>query len=122
MVTHGTYDPDDDSTKTPANGYGDPVTTEELEARFESLGDLVHASEVIALVQAGRQVWSWGYGDDETSFTTIEHDDLWLFDENIEDATIAWGPFRVEPERDPYDAYGSPEHEAWLIAREQEEG
>ena len=74
------------------------VTTEELETNFATFGDEVEAEDVPALVEAGRVVWSWGYGDDELDFTSIEESDLWLFYEDIEDARQAWGPFRVEPE------------------------
>jgi hypothetical protein len=73
--------------------------------RFASLGEEVPAEGVRGLVRTGREVWSWAYGSTDPStayndegealFTTIQEDDLCLFEIDIEDARSSWGPFRV---------------------------
>lgn len=68
----------------------------DLETAFATLGEPVTIEEVAELVEAGRTVWSWGYGDSESEFDPLDEDDLWFIYESPEDANIAWGPFRVE--------------------------
>jgi len=68
---------------------------------FASFGREVPASDVPALVRAGREVWTFGYGrdDDDEGFTTLQLEDLWAFDGPEADPAIVadWAPFRVEP-------------------------
>jgi hypothetical protein len=87
---------------------------------FASLGEPVEPATVPELVRAGREVWSYGYGEDlePDEFTTIESDDLWPWDPvdpngpngyhpegaaqdvRTNAAVIAsWAPFRVGPDR-----------------------
>jgi hypothetical protein len=83
----------------------DPPTDGELANRFESLGSLVDAADVPALVRAGIEVWSYGYdADDPEMFTTLDKSDLWAFEPSPEDSfdveigaeTVAsWAPFRA---------------------------
>lgn len=74
-----------------------------VDERFASLGDPVAAEDVPDLVRAGREVWSYGYGDDD-DFTTIEASDLWAWEGDgsiyrADPAVVkAWGPFRVSKE------------------------
>ena len=72
---------------------------------FRKHGNLfgVTADEVPALVRAGREVWSFGYGWDSGDlepgeYTTIEEDDLhWWEDVTVEAIAVvdSWGPFAV---------------------------
>jgi len=85
------------------------------EEAFITFGELVDPTDVPALVRAGRDVWSFGYGGDTLQadeFTTISDTDLWAFeglghDEAPDepygyDAVVAsWGPFRVAPVKHP---------------------
>jgi len=90
----------------------DPEEEARMEAArqaFSSFGELIEAAVVPALVRAGREVWSFGYGAglavDE--FTVINDDDLWAFEGAREgaagwvdpdpDVVASWAPFRVAP-------------------------
>lgn len=74
---------------------------------FRKGGDLyaVSAEEVPALVRAGKDVWSFGYGWDQGElepgeYTTIDEGDLDWFDMNTPEGrnvVDSWGPFAVEP-------------------------
>jgi hypothetical protein len=78
---------------------------------FSSFGELVVAAVVPALVRAGREVWSFGYGAELAvdEFTVINEDDLWAFEGALEGAAgrvdpdsavvASWAPFRVAPAR-----------------------
>ncbi len=69
---------------------------------FESFGELVDPQDVPALVRAGRSVWSFGYGDEEGFFTTIDENDLWAWGDlsKVEGPGVvnSWAPFRLAPE------------------------
>jgi len=71
-------------------------------AVFARFGELVQPGEVPALVRAGREVWSFGYGSDDLEpdeYTTLNEDDLVWFDGSpIGRAVVkSWAPFRVSP-------------------------
>jgi len=76
---------------------------------FSSFGELIESALVPALVRAGREVWSFGYGAELAvdEFTVINEDDLWAFEGSREGAAgwvepdpavvASWAPFRVAP-------------------------
>ena len=70
-----------------------------LEEAFATFGIEVSPNAVPALVEAGLDVWSFGYGDDPEAFTTIGLDDLWAWQprEMAGDVVRSWAPFRVDP-------------------------
>ena len=74
---------------------------------FATFGPEVDAWDVPALVRACREVWSFGYGDDEEFFTTIGEDDLWAFEPESEGGDMgvvdSWGPFRLDATTTPSD-------------------
>lgn len=80
------------------------TTAEDREAldRFATFGPEVDSADVPALVRAGREVWSFGYGvDGDEDFTVLYEEDLWAFEgEDADDAVVrSWAPFRVaDPE------------------------
>lgn len=72
-------------------------TFAEAMARFETLGDeFVEPIVTRYLIEAGFEVWSFGYGDDPAEFTTVDKADLDTFDSDIEGADDLWGPFRFD--------------------------
>lgn len=86
------------------NGNDEEYAEEQLIAAFATFGDEVKREDVPALVRAGRDVWSFGYGDDEDEFTTITEEDLWAWEgiphvntEPAPDVVASWAPFRVSP-------------------------
>lgn len=73
-------------------------TVGEAKARFAKLGEAeVDADMALALIKAGYEVWSFGYGDDPAEFTVVDEDDVEVFEDDVEDAAHSWGPFRFDP-------------------------
>lgn len=72
-------------------------TAADLVRRFTSFGPEVPANIVPELVRDRCMVWSFGYGTDDDSFTTIQTDDLWAFEGATAnpDVVADWGPFRL---------------------------
>lgn len=57
----------------------------------------VPASTVPGFVEAGLTVWSYGYGDTEGEYTSVDTGDMWAFVGPDADAGVvaSWAPFII---------------------------